>query len=126
MTQLVSELRHEGTTDKKTKVTVTASPLPAAPATKADTRISIAQAQTLLGDIRATTGDRAAAHRAWRAAQALLPSGSAESPFVLSRRAILLRRVGDAAGARALAARLERMGYRHPDYVKAFNQGARS
>ena len=98
----------------------------AAPATKADTRISIAQAQTLLGDIRATTGDRAAAHRAWRAAQALLPAGAAESPFVLSRRAILLRRLGDAAGARALAARLERMGYRHPDYVKAFNQGARS
>ena len=31
MTQLVSELRHEGTTEKKTKVTVTASPLAVAP-----------------------------------------------------------------------------------------------
>jgi hypothetical protein len=45
---------------------------------------------------------------------------------VLSRRAILMRRLGDSAGARALASRLDRMGYRHPDYVKAFNQGART
>ena len=92
---------------------------------KADTRISIAQAQALVGDIRASSGDRAAAGRAWRAAQAMLPAGEAEAPFVLARRAVLLRRLGDGAGARALAARLDRIGYRHPDYVKAFNQGAR-
>jgi tetratricopeptide (TPR) repeat protein len=91
---------------------------------KVDTRLSIALARTLLGDIRAKTGDRAAALRQWRTAQALLPPGEAETPFVLSRRAILLRRIGDRAGAGALAARLDRIGYRHPDYVKAYNQGA--
>jgi tetratricopeptide (TPR) repeat protein len=97
-------------------------PVPA----KADTRLSIAQAQTLLGDIRLASGDRGAAQRAWRAARAMLPAGQAESPLVLSRRAILMRRLGDSAGARALAGRLDRMGYRHPDYVKAFNQGAKT
>ena len=97
-----------------------------APVTKADTRISIAQAQILLGDIRAAAGDRSTAERAWRAALAMLPPGRAESPFVLSRRAMLLGRLGDSAGARALAARLDRIGYRHPDYVKAFNQGAKT
>ena len=54
----------------------------------------------------------------------MLPPGEAEAPLVLSRRAILLRRLGDGPGARALAARLDRIGYRHPEYVKAFNQGA--
>ena len=93
---------------------------------KADTRLSIAQAQTLLGDIRLAVGDRAAAERAWRAAQAMLPPGQAETPLVLSRRVILMRRLGDSAGAQAIAGRLDRMGYRHPDYVKAFNQGART
>ena len=97
----------------------------ATPATKVDTRISIALAQGLLGDIRAATGNRAAAQREWRAAQAALPSGDAETPLVLSRRAILRRRLGDEAGARALAGRLDRIGYRHPEFVKAFNQGAK-
>jgi hypothetical protein len=62
----------------------------------------------------------------WLAAQAALPRGDAEAPQVLARRAILRRRLGDEPGARALADRLDRIGYRHPDYVKAFNQGART
>ena len=98
----------------------------AVPATKTDTRVSIAQAQTLLGDIRAATGDRAAANRAWRTARSMLPPGQSETPLVLSSRAILLSRLGDQAGARAYAARLDRMGYRHPEFVKAFNQGAKT
>jgi hypothetical protein len=54
----------------------------------------------------------------------VLPAGNAESPLVLSRRAILLRRMGDRAGARAIASRLDRIGYRNPGFVRAFNQGA--
>lgn len=91
---------------------------------KVDTRLSIAVAQSLIGDIRAATGDPADARRMWRSAQALLPQGEAESPFVLSRRAILFARLGDSARARSLAARLDRMGYRHPEYLKALNEGA--
>ena len=97
-----------------------------AAATKADGRLSIVAGQTLVGDIRAATGDYPAATRAWRAAQAALPRAAAESPQVLSHRAILLRRLGNEAGASALAARLDRIGYRHPEYVRAFNQGART
>ena len=95
------------------------------PASKPDTRISIAEARSVLGDIRAAGGNRPGAVAAWRAALTMLPSGEAEAPFVLAHRAILSRRLGDAAGARAIAARLDALGYRHPDYVKAYNQGAR-
>jgi tetratricopeptide (TPR) repeat protein len=95
-------------------------------AAKADTRLAIATAHALVGDIRAATGDRAGARREWLTAQAGLPRGEAEAPTVLARRAILLRRLGDEPGARALAARLDRIGYRHPEYLKAFNQGART
>ena len=101
-----------------------ARPTATGPAATADTRITIAVARTLLGDIRAASGDRAAAERAWRAALSVLPAGNAESPLVLSRRAILLRRMGDQAGARAIASRLDRIGYRNPGFVRAFNQGA--
>ena len=94
-------------------------------AAKPDTRLTIATAQGLLGDMSAAAGDRAAALAAWRSALAILPQSESESPSVLGRRAILRKRLGDGAGANALAARLDRMGYRHPDYVKAFNQGAR-
>ena len=97
----------------------------ATPATNPDTRISIAEAQSLLGDIRASAGDRPAAEAAWRAALAMLPRGEVEAPFVLAHRAVLLRRLGDRAGARSIAARLDAIGYRHPDYVRAFYQGAK-
>jgi len=97
----------------------------ARPVVNADTGMAIAIAQSLLGDLRAAAGDAPAAAAAWRAALAALPQGEAEAPLVLAHRAILLRRLGNDAGARALAARLDQMGYRHPDYVKAFNQGAK-
>ena len=93
--------------------------------TKLDAALTRSVAQTLLGDIAAASGDTVGAQGTWRAALAILPQAGAESPYVLSRRAILLRRLGDERGARALAARLEALGYRHPDYVTTFNQGAR-
>lgn len=92
---------------------------------KPDTRISVAVAQTMIGDLSAAAGARARAERAWRSALAMLPAGSAETPFVQARRAILLRRLGDDAAARAAAERLDRIGYRHPDYVTTYQQGGR-
>lgn len=97
-----------------------------APAAKTDIRLLIAAARTLLGDIRAATGNRDQARRDWLGAQAALPRREAEAPVVLAQRAILMRRLGDESGARSLADRLDRIGYRHPDYVKSFNQGART
>jgi hypothetical protein len=79
----------------------------------------------MIGDIRAANGQRAGARRDWQSARAVLPPGEGEAPVILAQRAILMRRLGEEAGARALAARLDRIGYRHPDYVKSFNQGAR-
>jgi hypothetical protein len=91
-----------------------------------DIRFLIATARTLSGDIRAASGERVEARRDWSSALSILPRGEAEMPIVLAQRAILMRRLGDEAGARALAARLDRIGYRHPDFVKSFNQGART
>ena len=80
----------------------------------------------MLGDILARAGDRAGASAAWHAALAILPPGEVESPTVMANRAVLLQRLGDGARARALAARLDALGYRHPAYVKAYNQGAKT
>ena len=94
--------------------------------TTPETRVSIAEAHSLHGDIRAAAGDRPGAAAAWRAALAMLPPGQDEAPNVLAHGAVLRQRLGDRAGARALAARLDTLGYRHPEYVKAFNQGAKT
>jgi tetratricopeptide (TPR) repeat protein len=103
-----------------------ARPTGTAPTTKMDIRFLIATARTLSGDIRAASGERVEARRDWSSALSILPRGEAEMPIVLAQRAILMRRLGDEAEARALAARLDRIGYRHPDFVKSFNQGART
>lgn len=97
----------------------------ATPVAKTDTRTLIAAARTMIGDIRAANGQPAQARRDWLDARAILPRSGGEAPVILAQRAILMRRLGEEAGARALAARLDRIGYRHPDYVKSFNQGAR-
>ena len=99
------------------------STLPAG-AIKVDSRITMAVARTLIGDLAASRGDKPAAQREWRAALALLPASASETPFVQSRRAILLSRLGQQAAARAVAERLDRIGYRHPDYLFALQQGA--
>ncbi|WP_309610396.1 toll/interleukin-1 receptor domain-containing protein [Sphingomonas sp.] len=85
----------------------------------------IADAKLLIGDIEASRGDLAAARIAWRGALASLPPGEDEIPYVLVRRTILLKRLGHDAGSRLLADRLDRIGYRPPEYLKAMKQGAR-
>jgi eukaryotic-like serine/threonine-protein kinase len=103
-----------------------ARPAPTGAVAKLDAQATTAVARTLLGDISAARGDRAEARRQWSAALALLAPAAAASPKVLSQRAILLRRMGDEPAAQAIATRLDAIGYRHPDYVKAFNQGAKT
>ena len=80
-------------------------------------------ARRLIGDAYRAAGDVDAAKREWRAALAAWPDGAGQSPHQLAERAILLARTGDKAGAARVARRLATIGYRHPTYLKAINQG---
>ena len=84
-----------------------------------DSRTKLAQIQTLLGDVLVRSGDADGARTQWQAALTDLPPGDAETPIVLARRASLYRRLGNQAAVRPLAARLDRIGYRYPDYLAA-------
>jgi hypothetical protein len=54
----------------------------------------------------------------WQEAAAAWPKNVALSPFDLAQQAALMRKTGDLGSARQLEARLDGMGYRHPDYVR--------
>ena len=90
-----------------------------------DTKFALANARLLLGDIEQKSGEAQAAQRDWHTALAALPGGNSEAPLVLASRAALFKRLGDAAGANAIAARLDRIGYRHPAYLADMRQGER-
>ena len=90
-----------------------------------DIKFALATARLLLGDIEQKSGDVQAAQRDWRSALTALPGGDSEAPLVLASRAALLKRLGDTAGANAIAARLDRIGYRHPAYLADMRQGER-
>ena len=88
-----------------------------------DEQYQAAVARRLIGDAYRAAGDVGAAKREWRAALAAWPDGAGQSPHQLAERTILLGRTGDAAGAARVARRLATMGYRHPIYLNATNQG---
>jgi len=90
-----------------------------------DSKFALARARLLLGDIEQANDDVEAAHNDWRSALAALPGGDSEAPIVLASRAALLKRLGDTAGANVIAARLDRIGYRHPAYLADMRQGER-
>lgn len=92
----------------------------------AESRIWLAGAQNLLGDMQSARGEAAAATEEWKAALAQLPPAELDWPAALARRAILLRRLGERTAASEVAGRLERLGYRHPYFTKAFNQGEKA
>jgi tetratricopeptide (TPR) repeat protein len=75
-------------------------------------RYRVAAAYMLLGDVRQRGGAAEAAKAAWSAGLAQLPTGVAERPWDMKQRAELLRRMGRAAEARALAVRLNAIGYK--------------
>jgi tetratricopeptide (TPR) repeat protein len=77
-----------------------------------DDRYEVAAAQRLVGDVARKRGETAAAKAAWTAGFNALPKSVAERPGELSERAELLNRLGRAAEARAIKARLAAMGFR--------------
>ena len=88
-----------------------------------DQAIALAVTRGLAGDAYWGMRDLASAQREWRAAFALWPKATAQTPVQLANLAILLRRTGQESQAVRLAERLARIGYRHPDYLQRFNQG---
>ena len=79
---------------------------------QAANKYGVAKAYLVLGDAQRALGNGAAAANAWQSALRSLPSGAGEKPQELDLHAKILERIGDAAGAAALAARLNAMGYR--------------
>ena len=75
-------------------------------------RYMLARVQLLVGDIHRKAGDGLSARSAWQAGLRALPMGVQERPPEMADRAELLRRLGRAAEAEPLAARLSAMGFR--------------
>ena len=88
-----------------------------------DRAYAVATAEALLGDSLARAGEAGAARGAYERALAAWPKGVEERPRELADHSILLRRLDRSADADALARRLQAMGYRQPDYLKAMLQG---
>jgi len=72
----------------------------------------IAIAYRIIGDVEQKLGNSPAARSAWSSGLAAFPSAVPEQPNEMSERASLLRRLGRATEAQALAGNLSGMGYR--------------
>jgi tetratricopeptide (TPR) repeat protein len=77
----------------------------------ADASYSISKAALVLGDAQRTLGNSIAATAAWQAGLAALSTGAGEKPYELAQHAVMLRRLGRAAEAAPIAARLRTMGF---------------
>ena len=88
-----------------------------------DSRIAVAQSAKLTGDALRAMGRTADARRRWSEAVAAWPRNVAHTPYYQAQQAVLLRDSGDLGGAAGIAARLDKMGYRHPDYLKSMQAG---
>jgi tetratricopeptide (TPR) repeat protein len=75
-------------------------------------RFAAARAYSLIGDIRARQGNRAAAAAAWRNALATWPAGTPENPSQTALRMHLLHSLGQTGEAGAMRQKLAGMGYR--------------
>jgi len=71
-----------------------------------------AKAYRLLGDALHAARDEAGASAGWSSAARALPQGIADRPFEIEERLLILERNGQTAGAKALASKLNSMGYR--------------
>ena len=74
-------------------------------------RYRVACAYRLLGDVRSRAGDRGGANEAWARGLGQLPASASERPIEMNERMGLLQRLGRAAEARPLTARLAAIGY---------------
>ena len=84
----------------------------------------LALAQLFAGQALTRLGRPNDAAQRWQAALAQWPLRPTAMPEDLAVRTVLLRRTGQGAEAQALAGRLARIGYRHPLYVRAMQEGA--
>jgi len=84
--------------------------------TPTDAALARASALLLTGDAFAAGGRVTEARNAWSAAIAGWPSNVALSPWDLAQQAVLLRKVGNHGRARQIEARLDGIGFRHPEY----------
>ena len=82
---------------------------------------TIATAQMVLSQALKAAGQADAAHGALIAAREAWPAKVEQSPRELARHAVLLRWLGEDAAP--LTKRLTVMGYRHPTYLRALEQG---
>ena len=73
-----------------------------------------ARAYRLVGDIEGAKGNVQGAQAAWAKALNALPKGVPEQPDELAERVAVMQRIGRAAEARAVQAKLDSMGYRQP------------
>jgi tetratricopeptide (TPR) repeat protein len=80
---------------------------------------ALAEAHRLLGDIHLRRGDATAANRAWRAGISALSATAGDHPSIIAERAELLVRVGNRSESARLKARLEAMGIRRTDVLRA-------
>jgi len=81
---------------------------------KIEDAFRLARAYLLLGDVQRARGAPGPARTAWEQGLAAIPAGVAAQPDEMEDRALLLQRLGRAAEAQQLAARLESFGYRVP------------
>jgi hypothetical protein len=79
-------------------------------------RIALAEALLISGQAARAAGNRAVAQQIWRKAESVWPTGVEVGPSDLSRRAIILDGSGRPSEARAIAKRLETLGYRYPGF----------
>lgn len=87
--------------------------------TPADAAIHRATAYLLAGNALSKAAQPAAARDAWRKAALSWPAGVTLEPDHLAWQAQSLRASGDASGARRIQARLNSIGYRHPEHRAA-------
>ena len=86
--------------------------------TPADAAIHRAIAYQLTGNAHARLGQRPEARDSWRRSAQSWPTLVTLEPDFLAQRALALKAVGDSGRARALAARLDAMGYRNPEFTE--------
>ena len=76
----------------------------------------VARAYRRIGDIQRTLGNADAAQSAWTQALAAIPANAAERPSETALHAAILQRLGRQTEAAPLIGKLDRMGYRDPDF----------
>ena len=82
-----------------------------------ESRLMLSNAELLRGIIASATGDPEASQGAYQAALLAWPTGVALTPQLTGRQVLILDGLGRRAEAKAGAAKLEAMGYRHPTYL---------